>query len=87
VEDHSPFRSINGFGADSGTYEFDGSTLVIHPSVAFSPNLMSGGWVSFECQLEGDTLTYSLTPDQVNIPGIEYTPEFTEIRDKLRRLE
>ena len=79
--------AYNGFGADSGTYEFDGSTFEIHPSVAFSPNLMSGGSVSFDCQLEGDTLTYSLTPNQVNIPGIEYAPEFTEIRHKLRRLE
>ncbi len=79
--------AYNGFGADSGTYEFDGSTFVIHPSVAFSPNLMSGGSVSFDCQLEGDTLTYSIKPDRVNIPGIEYTPEFTEIRHKLRRLE
>jgi hypothetical protein len=79
--------AYNGFGADSGTYEFDGSTFVIHPSVAFSPNLMSGGSISFDCQLEGDTLTYSYKPDQVNIPGMEVSLPFTEIRHKLSRLE
>jgi hypothetical protein len=78
----------NGFGADSGTYEFDGSTLVIHPSVANMPNIMAGGSVRFDCQLEGDILTLIWKPGYSVIPGTELTPsDLTEERIKLRRLE
>jgi hypothetical protein len=78
----------DGFDADSGTYEFDGSTLVIYPSVANMPNYMSGGKVSFDCQLEGENLTLIWRPGSSVIPGTELTPvEFTEMRYKLKRLE
>jgi len=78
----------NGFGADSGTYEFDGSTLVIYPSVANMPNYMFGGSVSWDCQLEGDTLTLIGRPGSSVIPETELTPvESTEERYILRRLE
>jgi hypothetical protein len=78
----------NGFDADSGTYEFDGSTVVIHPSVANMPNYMSGGKVSFDCQLEGDNLTLIWKPGSSVIPGTELTSvESTETRYKMKRLE
>ncbi len=80
--------AANDFNADSGTYEFDGSILVIRPSVANMPNYMSGGSVSFDCQLEGDNLTLIWRPGSSVIPETELTPvESTETRYKMTRLE
>jgi hypothetical protein len=80
--------AANGFNADSGTYEFDGSTLVIRPSVATMPNYMAGGSVSFDCQLEADSLTLIWRPDSSIIPGTELAPvESTETHYRMKRLE
>lgn len=86
--DEEIIAASNGFGADSGTYEYDGSTLVIHPTVANMPNLMAGGSVRFDCQLEGDILTLTWKPGYSVIPETELAPsEITEEHLKLRRLE
>ena len=86
--DEEILAASNGFNADSGTYEFDGTTLVIYPSVANMPNYMSGGKVSFDCQLEADDLTLIWRPGSSVIPNTELTPvESTETRYKMRRLE
>ena len=71
----------------SGGFELEGSNLVLHPSVAKDPNFMSGGSISYGFQLEGDSLSLILKPDQLIIPGMKITLPFTEARYKLKRLE
>lgn len=67
--------SINGFMADAGTYEYDGSTFVVHHKVAMIPNLMHGGSMTFGCEMEGDD-TLILTPqyDKMVVPGMNIAP-------------
>ena len=71
----------------SGGVELESSNLVLHPSVAKDPNFMSGGSISYEFQLEGDSLSLILKPDHLIIPGMKVTLPFTEARYKLKRLE
>jgi heat shock protein HslJ len=80
-------EAYNGFIAVAGPYELKGSTLVIRPSVALEPNLMSGGSFELEYQLEGDTLTLIMDPGKIVYTAMEYEPAYTEGRYKLRRLE
>jgi hypothetical protein len=80
-------ESLSTFGGDSGPYELDGSTIMFKPSVCEMPNLMSGGSVSFDYQMEGDTLTLILKPGRLVIPGIKLDIDNTEEIYRLRRLE
>jgi len=80
--------AFNGFGADSGTYEFKGATMVFKPSICEMPNLMAGGSVTFDSQLQGDTLMLTVKPGSLVIPNYEQAPsQVTETRYKLKRLE
>jgi hypothetical protein len=80
-------ESLSTFGADSGLYEIDDSTVVFRPSVCDVPNLMSGGSVSFDYQLEDDTLTLVFKPGRLVIPGVEPDTDYAEERFRMRRLE
>lgn len=80
-------ESLSTFGADSGPYEINNSTVVFRPSVCDMPNIMSGGSVSFDYQLEADTLTLIFKPGRLVIRGIELAVDYSEERFKLRRLE
>jgi hypothetical protein len=67
--------SVSGFMADAGTYEYDGSTFVVHHQVAMIPNLMHGGSMTFGCQMEGnDTLILTPQYDKMVIPGMQMKP-------------
>ena len=79
--------SFTTFGADSGPYELNGSTVVFRPSVCEMPNMMSGGSVGFDYRLEGDTLTLLFKPDMLVIPGIKLAADISEERYTLKRLE
>jgi len=68
--------SVAGFMADAGTYEYDGSTLVVHHQVAMIPNMMRGGSsMTFGCEMEGNDILI-LTPqyDKMVIPGMQMAP-------------
>lgn len=80
-------QSLSTFGADSGPYEIDDSTVVFRPSICDMPNIMSGGLVSFDYHLEADTLTLVFKPGRLVIPGIKLETDYAEERFKLRRLE
>jgi len=43
---------------NSGRFEIDGSTVIMRPTVAISPNFMTGGSLSYEFNVEGDELTF-----------------------------
>lgn len=45
--------------ANSGTYEVDGDTLTLHPTVSKNPELM-GGRVTYSFKVEGNTLTMTM---------------------------
>lgn len=64
------------FVANSGTYEIDGSSLTVRPSVALWPNYMEGGSTTYEYMIEGDELVLT-------------APDFLEgeFRTKLVRLK
>jgi hypothetical protein len=80
-------ESFNTFGADSGKYELNESTITFRPVVCDMPDLMSGGSVTFDYQLTDDTFTLILKPGQLIIPGVEVNVEYTEQQYKMRRLE
>jgi hypothetical protein len=67
--------SIDSFMADAGTYEYDGATFVVHQKAAMIPNLIRGGSMTFECEMEGDD-TLILTPqyDKMVVPGMQIAP-------------
>jgi hypothetical protein len=67
--------SMGSFMADAGTYEYDGTNLVVHHQVAMIPNLMHGGSMTFGCKLEGDN-TLVLTPqyEKMVVPGMNMAP-------------
>jgi len=60
------------FMADAGTYEYDGTDLVVHHMVAAFPTL---GSMTFGCSLE-DESTLILTPqyDKMVMPGMDIGP-------------
>jgi len=49
------------FHAHSGTYEIDGTTLTIRPTLAKSPNSMDGSAYRYAYDLTGDRLTITRT--------------------------
>ena len=48
--------TFNPYTSNSGRFELKGDTLIIHPSVAVSPNFMSGGADTVTFRVNGDTL-------------------------------
>ena len=70
-EELSP-ASSGAFMADAGTYEFDGTDLVVHHMAAMFPSL---GSMTFGCSLEGAN-TLILTPqyDKMVMPGVDMAP-------------
>jgi hypothetical protein len=80
-------ESFSTFGADSGMYELNDSTITFQPIVCEMPDLMSGGSVTFDYQLTDDTFTLVLKPGQLIIPGVELDVEYTEERYIMKRLE
>ncbi len=57
------------FMADAGTYEFDGTDLVVHHMLAAFPAM---GSMTFACSMEGDdTLILMPQYDKMIIPGME----------------
>jgi hypothetical protein len=87
----------SGFMADAGTYEYDGSTFVVHHQVAMIANMMQGGSsMTFGCQMEGpDTLILTPQYDKMVIPGMQIKPSpegkmgygDMAVRYKFKRLE
>lgn len=67
-----PPPSENLFMADAGTYEFDGTDLVVHHMVAKFPVL---GSMTFGVSMEDDD-TLILTPqyDKMILPGLDLKP-------------
>jgi hypothetical protein len=61
----------SGFNADSGTYEFNGSTLTVHHTVSM---MGPGASMTFGCELKGDTLILSPQFDKLVMPGTAKTP-------------
>jgi hypothetical protein len=56
------FRSnYMNYYANAGQYELDGSKLITHPTVALSPNFMTGGSWEIEYKIEGNTLWFTRT--------------------------
>ncbi len=68
--------STNGFMADAGTYELNGSEFVVYNKVAMIPNMMHGGSMAFECKMEGnDTLHLIPKYEKMNVPGMDIAPD------------
>jgi hypothetical protein len=67
-EEVSP-AAPRSFMADAGTYEFDGTDLVVHHKLAAFPVL---GSMTFGCSMEGpDTLILRPQYDKMVMPGME----------------
>jgi hypothetical protein len=67
-EEVSP-TAPRSFMADAGTYEFDGTELVVHHELAGFPAL---GSMTFLCSMEGDdTLILEPQYDKMVMPGME----------------
>lgn len=57
------------FMADAGTYEFNGTELIVHHKIAAFPFL---GSMTFKCNMEGnDTLILEPQYDKMVMPGME----------------
>jgi hypothetical protein len=89
--------SLGSFMADAGTYEYNGSTLVVHHKVGMMPVMMDqGSSMTFGCQMEGSN-TLILTPqyDKMVMPGMKIAPSpdgkmgygDMAVRYKFKRLE
>jgi hypothetical protein len=88
---------LGSFMADAGTYEYNGSTFVVHHTVGMMPAMMNhGSSMTFGCQMEGHN-TLILTPqyDKMVMPGMKIAPSPTgkmgygdmAVRYKFKRLE
>lgn len=88
---------LGSFMADAGTYEYNGSTLVVHHKVGMIPSMMDqGSSMTFGCQMEGNN-TLILTPqyDKMVMPGMNIAPSPSgkmsygdmAVRYKFKRLE
>jgi hypothetical protein len=88
---------LGSFMADAGTYEYDGSTFVVHHKVGMIPIMMDhGSSMTFGCQMEGNN-TLILTPqyDKMVMPGMKMAPSpdgkmgygDMAVRYKFKRLE
>lgn len=64
-----PAPPNRSFMADAGTYEFNGTELVVHHKLAAFPVL---GSMTFRCSMEGDnTLILEPQYDKMVMPGME----------------
>jgi hypothetical protein len=88
---------LGSFMADAGTYEYNGSTLVVHHKVGMIPSMMDqGSSMTFGCKMEGNN-TLILTPqyDKMVMPGMKMAPSpdgkmgygDMAVRYKFKRLE
>jgi hypothetical protein len=80
-------QAYQGFIAVAGPYELKGSTIVLRPSVALEPDIMYGGSLELEYQLDGDTLTLTMDPAKMTYTTMDYKPTYTQGRYTLKRLE
>lgn len=55
-ESEEKIAAYDSFIANTGTYELNGMTLTVRPTVAKHPNYMSGGYDTYEIRTSGDTL-------------------------------
>lgn len=68
-------NAIGNFMADAGTYEYDGTDLVVHHLVGMMPTMMNrGSSMTFGCQLEGDSLILTPQYDKMVMPGMDPAP-------------
>lgn len=88
--------SIGSFMADAGTYEYDGTELVVHHLVGMIPVMMNrGSSMTFGCQMEGDSLILTPQYQKMVMPGMNLAPSpegkmsygDMAVRYKFRRLE
>jgi hypothetical protein len=84
-------RAFDSFTASSGTYELNGTILIMRPVVAKYPNFMSGGWEKYEVRIEGtDLWLMAKSADIMMKMGDRLAPlpgPETQSRRKLIRLE
>ncbi len=67
--EEGPPAANRSFMADAGTYEFDGTDLVVHHKLAMFPVL---GSMTFGCSMEDDnTLILKPQYDKMVMPGME----------------
>jgi hypothetical protein len=88
---------LGSFMADAGTYEYNGSTFVVHHKVGMIPSMMDhGSSMTFGCQMEGNnTLILSPQYDKMVMPGMKIAPSpdgkmgygDMAVRYKFKRLE
>ncbi len=67
------YEEWSEFTANSGTYEIKGSTIIRHPIVAKSVNVMTTGTPinSYEFKLEGDNTLWLSTTRSTTEPGVK----------------
>jgi hypothetical protein len=66
---------IGNFMADAGTYEYDGTDLVVHHLVGMIPSMMNrGSSMTFGCKMEGDSLILTPQYDKMVLPGMNLAP-------------
>jgi hypothetical protein len=66
---------IGSFMADAGTYEYDGTNLVVHHLVGMIPSMMNrGSSMTFGCKMEGDSLILTPQYDKMVLPGMNLAP-------------
>jgi hypothetical protein len=66
------YGTAQSFNADAGTYEFDGSTLVVHHMASM---MGPGSSMTFGCKMEGnDTLILTPQYDKLVMPGMGTAP-------------
>ena len=67
------YEEWSEFTANSGTYEIKGSTIIRHPIVAKSVNVMTTGTPinSYEFKMEGDNTLWLSTTRSTTEPGVK----------------
>lgn len=66
---------LGSFMADAGTYEYDGTDLVVHHLVGMIPVMMNhGSSMTFGCKMEGDALILTPQYDKMVMPGMNLAP-------------
>lgn len=66
---------LGSFMADAGTYEYDGTDLVVHHLAGMIPVMMNrGSSMTFGCQMEGDKLILTPQYDKMVMPGMNLAP-------------
>jgi hypothetical protein len=77
--DAQRLAALRGVTANAGTYEVNGTTITIHPTVALSPNVMAPGtFQTYEFRIEGNMLTVTTKANQ-NGPVVN-PPTFKLVR-------